>query len=113
MKKINKLGFFSFVALLGIIGIVTENKGYLGFFGFLYYIRYFAVISDELFICNVRKAGSNGFFIGMAVTIIAVLLNVFTGNIAPVTVFACGFTASLLVFNLTLTYLEFKEQINN
>lgn len=109
--KLNKLGFMSLIALLGIFGLTTENKGFLGFFGCLSYIRYFTVIPDELFKENVKKAGSIGFFTGMAVsTIMITLCILFEDFITPISYFVSGYVVSVFAFSLTLLYLEYKEQ---
>lgn len=110
-KEINKLGFMSLLALLGFIGIFSENKGFLGFFGFLYYVRYFSVIPDELFKQYVHRSGSLGFFTGIGTTTMAIIFLVLVEDlISPVTSFAAGFAASVIVFTFTLVYFEYKDQ---
>jgi len=111
MRKLNKLGLLSLLALMGILGLVTPNKGFLGFFGFLGYLRYFWVVPDEMFTEMVRKAGSAGFFGGIAVTAPAIFLStLFTDVITPVYAFAAGFVGSVLAFTVTLAVLEYRER---
>lgn len=109
--KCNKLGFLSFIALLGILGLITENKGFFGFFGYLYYLRYFTVIPDELFMDNVRKAGSIAFFTGIAVSAVSIAVSTISGSLILSTLcFTIGFIVSMFAFTITLLYLEYKEQ---
>jgi hypothetical protein len=72
--KINKLGFLSLFAFLGILGLIMDKKGIPGLLGFAYFFRYFFVTPYEMFMQNVRRAASIGFFSGVAVTTIAVAL---------------------------------------
>lgn len=109
--KINKLGFLSLFALLGLLGLIMDKSGFLGFFGFAYYIRYFFVTPDEMFMLNIRKAASIGFFSGIAVTTIAVALrtllpSLITSNMAA----ASCYVISMFCFTIALLILEFKEQ---
>lgn len=111
MRKLNKLGLLSLLALIGILGLVTPNKGFLGFFGFFGYFRYFWVVPDEMFTEMVRKAGSAGFFGGIAVTAPAIFLTtLFTDVITPVYAFAAGFVGSVFAFSFTLVVLEYRER---
>lgn len=110
-KKFNKLTLIALLGLMGILGLVTEKKGFLGFFGYLYYLRYFMVIPDELFENNVRKAGSFGFFTGMAVSAITISYFVLSGNVLTAHIgFTSGFVASMFAFTISLSYFEYKEQ---
>ena len=109
--KINKLGFLSLLALLGLLGLFENHRGMMGFFGFAYYIRYFYVIPDEMFLLNVQKAASFGFFSGIAATGLAILVRFLfpafiTNNLALV---SC-YVVSMSVFTLVLASLEIKEQ---
>ncbi len=105
MRKLNKLGLLSLLALIGILGLVTPNKGFLG------YLRYFWVIPDEMFTEMVHKAGSAGFFGGMAVTVPAIFFTtLFIDVITPVYAFAAGFVGSVFAFSVTLVVLEYRER---
>lgn len=108
--KINKLGFLSILALLGILGLIVDHRPLLGFFGFTYYIRYFFITPDELFVQNVRKAASLGFFSGVAATGIAVTVRfllpaLLTNNMA----LAACYIVSVLCFTIALVVLELRE----
>ena len=111
MAKLNKLGLLSLLALIGIFGLVTPNKGFIGFFGFLGYLPYFRVVPDEKFIGMVHMAGSAGFFGGIAVTALSILITILFYDIAtPVYAFAAGFAGSVVVFSVTLQILEYRER---
>lgn len=108
--KLNPLGFMSLLALPGILGLTTDTKAMLSFFGFAYYIRYFFVIPDEMFMQNVRRAASIGFFSGVAATSFAVVLRILfpsliTGNAA----LAACYIVSVLCFTIVLMVLESRE----
>ncbi|RCX17206.1 uncharacterized protein DUF3796 [Anaerobacterium chartisolvens] len=108
--KINKLGFLSLFALLGIIGLIIDKKALLGLLGFVSYFRYFFVTPDEMFIQNVRRAASIGFFSGVVVTTIAVVLcallpSLIASNVALVS----GYVVSIFFFTIALVVLELKE----
>lgn len=109
--KINKLGFLSLFALLGILGLLTDKKGLLGLLGFVYYFRYFFVTPDEMFMQNVRRAASIGFFSGAVVTIIAIALRTLLPSlIASNVALAACYVVSMFIFTLVLAWLEVKEQ---
>ena len=108
--KINKLGFLSLFALLGILGLIMDKKDFLGFFGFAYYLRYFFVTPDEMFIQNVRRAASIGFFSGIAATAIAVALRMLLPSlIASNMALAASFVVSVFFFTIVLVVLELRE----
>lgn len=108
--KINKLGFLSLLSFLGILGIITDNKQLLGFFGFSVYFRYFFITPDELFIENVQKSASFGFFSGIAATTISISLHLIWPSIitSQIALVSC-FVVSILCFSIILVILEFKE----
>lgn len=111
--KLNKLGLLSLLALIGILGFTTENKAYLGFFGFLGYVRYFFVTPDELFIQNIRKAASLGFFSGVIAMGIGILLHVLLSSLiknTAVLALAASYVVSMLSFSIALVVLELREQ---
>lgn len=108
--KINALGFLSVLALLGILGLIMDHRPLLGFFGFAYYIRYFFITPDEMFVQNVRRAASIGFFSGVAATGIAVaarmlLPALLTGSMA----LAACYVVSVFCFTIALAVLELRE----
>ncbi len=108
--KSNKLGFLSLLALLGVLGLIT-NRPLSGFFGFAYYIRYFFVIPDELFMENVRKAASMGFFSGVAAVGLAAAIHVLLPDVLSGTaVVAASYVVSVFVFTIALLVYEVKEQ---
>ena len=110
--KVNKLGFLSLLTILGLLGLATDNRGFLGFFGFAYYIRYFFVTPDEMFMQNVRRAASIGFFSGVIVTGIATVLRVaFPVFISSRAVLAAGYAVSVFCFTIVLMMSEIKEQL--
>ena len=108
--KMNKLGFLSLIALLGVLGLFMDNKALLGLLGFAYYFRYFFVTPDELFIQNVRRAASIGFFSGVVVTALAVALRTLLPSLIErnVALAAC-FVVSMFCFTIALVVLEMKE----
>ncbi len=109
MKR-NKLGFMSLLSLLGILGIAGDES-MLGFFGFACYIRYFFVNPDELFLQNVRKAASIGFFSGVGATGAAFVLHyLFPAFLASSIVLVSCFVVSVICFTIALLALEIKEQ---
>ncbi|HWQ78501.1 MAG TPA: DUF3796 domain-containing protein [Anaerovoracaceae bacterium] len=109
--KLNKLGLLSLLALIGILGLTSENKALLGFFGFACYFRYFFVTPDEMFLQNVRKAASLGFFSGVAATGIAtVLFTLFPSVFLGILVLAACFVISVIFFSIALVVLEYREQ---
>lgn len=110
MKKINQLGWMSLIALLGFFGLFTENNGMLGFFGFAVYARYFFVVPDELFVQNVSKAASIGFFAGVFATCLAMAFRVLVPSVLATYVsLAASFIVSVVSFSVSLVVLEFME----
>ncbi len=108
--KLNRLGFLSLFAIIGVLGLVSDNKGLTGFFGYAYYIRYFFVIPDELFITNIRKAASFGFFSGILATGIALILHIlFPGLLSNAMILASCYVVSVFCFTFALIVLEIKE----
>lgn len=108
--KINRLGFLSLLALLGILGLTTDNKALLGFFGFAYYFRYFFVTPDEMFVQNVRRAASIGFFSGVASTGFTVMLRIlFPSLITSGLALSACYVVSVFFFTITLVVLELRE----
>lgn len=108
--KINKLGFLSLFALLGILGLIMDKKGLLGLLGFAYYFRYFFVTPDEMFMQNIRRAASIGFFSGVVVTTIAVTLRTLLPSlIASNVALAACYVVSVFCFSIALAVLELKE----
>lgn len=107
--KLNPLGFLSVLLLLGVFGLVTEHTGMLGFFGFAVYLRYFFVKPDELFMQNVRKAASIGFFSGVAavgLTYVLRMLALIDGDM----VLVANFVVAVFCFTIALLALEVREQ---
>lgn len=110
----NKLGYLGVLGLLGLIGF-SGNLYFFGFFGFLVYLRYFAVIPDELFRENVRKAAAPAFFTGITVTALAaaaieILKDETISDAAMLsTSLALSFALPIFVFTGILLYLEFRE----
>jgi hypothetical protein len=96
----NILGFFSVLAFLGLLGIFTENKACLGFWAFLYYVRYFFVLPDRLFWEDVKKAALPAFFIGIAISILMIILGAVRNSTG---VLAVGIGLSTAVSILTFT----------
>lgn len=108
--KLNRLGFLSLFAIIGVLGLVSDNKEFAGFFGYAYYIRYFFVIPDELFIANIRKAASFGFFSGILATGIALILHIlFPGLLSNAMILASCYVVSVFCFTIALIVLEVKE----
>ncbi len=108
--KLNRLGFLSLFALIGILGLISNNKGLAGFFGYAYYIRYFFVIPDELFIANIRKAASFGFFSGIIATGIALILHILLpALLSNAMILASCYVVSVFCFTIALIVLEIKE----
>ena len=109
--SINKLGFLALLALLGFFGFFTSVR-MLGFFGFAYYIRYFFVVPDELFEQNVQTAATCGFFSGIAVTAVLTAARfLFPALLSSNIVLASCFVVSIVVFTLTLGFLEGRERV--
>jgi len=109
MKR-NPLGFLSLLSLIGVFGLVTGRTGMLGFFGFAYYLRYFFVTPDELFMRNVRRAASIGFFSGVAAIGLATVLRMFAlinGDIVLVS----NFVVAVFCFTITLIAFEAREKL--
>lgn len=107
----NKLGFLGFLGLLGLLGFFSDNKAFFCFFGFLAYFRYFAIIPDELFKENVRKAATPAFFTGVVVYTLTGALTFF--QICTTVYVSClvlGFVVSFLLFTGIFVYYEFKEK---
>ena len=112
-KPINKLGFVSLLALLGIGGIITESKGMLSFFCYIVYIRYFFVVPYELFLKNVSKAASIGFFGGIFATGIAVAIHMIIPQfLSSNLVLGSCFIAGTVCFTVMLLILEIREQVD-
>ena len=108
--KPNRLGFLSLFAIIGLLGLVSDNKGFAGFLGYAYYIRYFFVIPDELFIANIRKAASFGFFSGIIATGIALLLHILVpGLLSNAMILASCYVVSVFCFTIALVIFEIKE----
>ena len=108
--KLNKLGFLSLLALLGIMGITT-HRPLLGFFGFAYYIRYFFVTPDEMFLLNVRRAASIGFFAGVWATGLALAVHLLFPTFLPSNMaLASCYVVSTFCFTIALMIFEIKEQ---
>lgn len=108
--KLNRLGFLSLFAIIGVLGLVSDNKEFAGFFGYAYYIRYFFVIPDELFIANIRKVASFGFFSGILATGIALILHIlFPGLLSNAMILASCYVVSVFCFTIALIVLEIKE----
>lgn len=108
----NKLGFLGFLGLLGLLGFFSENKSYFCFFGFLAYFRYFAVIPDELFKENVRKAATPAFFTGVVIYTLTGALTAFSiSTMIYVSCLVLGFVVSFLLFTGIFVYYEVKEKM--
>lgn len=108
--KINKLGFLSFLSFLGLFGVITGKNELLGFWGFAVYFRYFFVKPDELFVENVRKAASIGFFSGIAATAICIVIHMLSPTlISSHMALASCFIVSIVFFTIVLVTLEVKE----
>lgn len=109
--RINKLGLLSLMALLGVIGLISGRDNLVGFFSFAYYIRYFFVTPDELFVLNVRRATSIGFFSGFAASGIAFALRVLLPAVIDVgTVLTIYYVVSVACFTIALAVFEAREQ---
>ncbi len=109
--RLNKLGFLSVLALLGILGIVTENKPLIGFLSFFYYVRYFFVTPDEMFVQNVRKAASIGFFSGVWAIGLSIAIHIlFPAFLSSNMTLASCYIVSMFCFTIALMVLEVKEQ---
>ncbi len=108
----NKLGFLGFLGLLGLLGFFSENKIFFCFFGFLVYFRYFAVIPDELFKENVRKAATPAFFTGVVIYTLTGALTAFSiSTTVYVTCLVLGFVVSFFLFTGIFVYYEMKEKM--
>lgn len=106
----NKFGYFGLLGLLGILGIITDNRAFLGFFGFLVYFKYFAVIPDELFKENIKKAATPAFFISVIVSAATIILTaIIEQNLILSMGLLTGFTVSMLVFTILLMKYEYEE----
>ncbi len=108
--KLNPLGFLSLLALLGFMGLMEGHSAMYGFFGFACYLRYFFVTPDEMFMLNLRKAATIGFFCGVSFNGIAVAIHLLlpallTNNQALVVCYVTG----IFSFTITLLFLEVRE----
>lgn len=103
----NKLGFLSLLAFFGLLGIFTENRACLGFWAFLYYVRYFYVVPDKLLKENVQKAAAYGFFSGIVISLVTVVLEALFQDVLLL-IFGMGFSmvVSILVFTLVLAVYQ-------
>ena len=110
-KSFNYLGLLFLPSFLAIFGFLTENKGFYGFLGFLYYVRYFAVIPDELFWLNVRKAATAAYFMQILLLFPLTVLFFFLESPAKALplAFALGFGAAIFTFSIRLAILEWQE----
>lgn len=108
--KVNKLGFLSILALLGFMGF-TVSTPFFGFFGFAQYIRYFFVTPDEMFQQNLRKSASYGFFSGIWVTSLAIVVHFLFPAFLPVNIalISC-YVVAVICFTISLVVLEINEQ---
>ena len=107
----NPLGYLGFFAVLGLVGLARDISGFLGFFGFAYYFRYFWVLPDEMLLDYVRKSAAWGFLVGTGATLVVTLVRVFSTEPSRAFGFgmSLGFTASIIVFSLILTWYELRE----
>lgn len=112
MKKINYLGLLLLLSLIAILGWKTGNTGLYGFFGFAYYIRYFWVISDELFQQNVQESAAFSFFTEMIflVPFMFICSTLYDISSAIPMAFGLSFAVAILTFTVVLVIQEWKEQ---
>ena len=97
----NYLGLLALPALSALLYFPTGNTDFIGFLGFAYFIRYFWVNPDELFLLTLRRAATGAF----------ILVRYLTAPAANPIPFALGlsFAASIIVFCLYHTWLEWRE----
>jgi hypothetical protein len=110
-KKINYLGFLSLLSLISILGYFTDNAGLYGFLGFLYYLRYFAVIPDELFKLNVRKAATAAWLseLILFVPLIYTSYFIFDPSKALRIAFGLSFAFAIFIFTIVMLISEYRE----
>ena len=91
----------------------VDNIGtdFIGFLGFAYFIRYFWVNPDELFLLTLRRAATGAFILEVALFPLLMLARYLTAPTANPIPFALGlsFAASIIVFCLYHTWLEWRE----
>ena len=120
MKRANKLGFLSLFSLVGIFGFLGGYKELYFFWGFIVFVQYFFQKSDEMFTEYVKNSACIGFFSGIGVTIISViimsilsLVEKFTSHkvqfLSSTFSFSAGFVVSLVVFVIAMHCFEVRE----
>lgn len=112
--KANKLSLLSLLALLGLLGLMKGNSDMVSFLGFIYFIRYIFVTPDELFMENMRRAASTGFFTGIGATGLAMAVHIILPDLlSPSVVAVSGFVVSMFCFIIALILLELRERRGN
>lgn len=109
----NKLSYLGFLGILGLTGISTDHHSMLGFFGFFAYFAYLGVEPDELFVQNLQKSATAGFFTGLPLWAITITLGlVFSSPELFIIGVALSFAAVVMVFTIYLSLLEWREKRN-
>lgn len=108
----NKYGIIGFVSILGIWGIYQNEPIFLSFLAFIVFFEYFFIEPDELFIVNMRKAATWGFFTNIVITSLATLvMSVFKiSSNALAGGATLGFSIGIAVFCFSTSFLEWKEK---
>lgn len=108
----NKYGLIGFLSILGIWGLYQNEPIFLSFLAFIVFFEYFFIEPDELFIVNMRKAGTWGFFTNIAITSLATLVmsafNISSNALAGGA--TLGFSIGIAVFCFSTSFLEWKEK---
>lgn len=106
----NKYGCIGFVALLGLLGFYNNEKWYFAFFAFAIFFEYFFKQPDELFVSNIRKAAANAYWVGLGISVIAIIyFNIRGGEIALEKGVLLGFGLGIVTFCFCSAYFEWKE----